>query len=147
METLKHPMVWMSLLLFFIYTGVEVSFGSWTYSLLTLARGIPTEIAGLWAGSYWATFTAGRILAGLLTRRTGVKTLLAAGSIVSYAWCGLAVVESHSNSERYCGIHYWLCTCAYLPWAGFHNRLARGRTSCCQLPSGCRSVLRGWAQH
>ncbi len=79
METLKHPMVWMSLLLFFIYTGVEVSFGSWTYSLLTLARGIPTEIAGLWAGSYWATFTAGRILAGLLTRRTGVKTLLAAG--------------------------------------------------------------------
>ncbi len=78
-ETLKHPMVWMSLLLFFIYTGVEISFGSWTYSLLTLSRGVPIEIAGLWAGSYWATFTVGRITAGLLARRVGVKTLLGAG--------------------------------------------------------------------
>ena len=78
-ETLKHPMVWMSLLLFFIYTGVEISFGSWTYSLLTLSRGVPLETAGLWAGSYWATFTVGRITAGLLARRVGVKTLLGAG--------------------------------------------------------------------
>jgi fucose permease len=78
-ETLRQPVVWMSLLLFFIYTGVEVSFGSWTYSLLTLSRNIPTEVAGLWAGSYWATFTVGRILAGLLTRSLGGKTLLIAG--------------------------------------------------------------------
>jgi fucose permease len=33
-------------------------------------------VAGLWAGSYWATFTIGRVLAGLLTRRFGSATLL-----------------------------------------------------------------------
>jgi fucose permease len=78
-ETLRRPAVWMSLLLFFIYTGIEVSFGSWTYSLLTLSRNVSTEVAGLWAGSYWATFTLGRILAGLLTRKLGMKTLLIGG--------------------------------------------------------------------
>jgi len=82
-ETLKHSSVWMSLLMFFLYTGIEVSFGSWTYSLLTLSRNVPTEVAGLWAGSYWATFTLGRILAGLLTRRLGVKNLLVLGQVAA----------------------------------------------------------------
>ncbi|MBI5953264.1 MAG: MFS transporter [Chloroflexi bacterium] len=82
-ETLRHPMIWMSLLLFFIYTGVEVSFGSWTYSLLTLSRGVPTEVAGLWSGSYWATFTLGRFLAGILTRRFGIKKLLVTGQLAA----------------------------------------------------------------
>lgn len=82
-ETLKRSNVWMSLLMFFIYTGIEVSFGSWTYSLLTLSRNVPTEVAGLWAGSYWATFTLGRILAGLLTRRLGVKNLLVLGQVAA----------------------------------------------------------------
>jgi fucose permease len=85
LETLRRPAVWMSLLLFFIYTGLEVSFGTWTYSLLTLSRNVSTEVAGLWAGSYWATFTLGRIMAGLLTRRLGVKALLVGGLIAATA--------------------------------------------------------------
>ena len=89
-ETLKQSSVWMSLLMFFIYTGIEVSFGSWTYSLLTLSRNVPTEVAGLWAGSYWATFTLGRILAGLLTRRLGVKNLLVLGQVA--AACGAVLL-------------------------------------------------------
>jgi fucose permease len=84
-ETLRQPKVWMSLLLFFLYTGIEVSFGSWTYSLLTLSRNVSTEVAGYWAGSYWATFTVGRILAGLLTRRFGVKNLVIAGQLSATA--------------------------------------------------------------
>lgn len=89
-ETLRQSSVWMSLLMFFIYTGIEVSFGSWTYSLLTLSRNVPTEVAGLWAGSYWATFTLGRILAGLLTRRLGVKKLLVLGQVA--AACGAVLL-------------------------------------------------------
>jgi len=84
-ETLRQPAVWFNLLLFMLYTGAEVSFGSWTYSLLTLSRGVPVEVAGLWSGSYWATFTLGRILAGLLTRRFGVQKLLVAGFSVALA--------------------------------------------------------------
>ena len=82
-DTLRQPLVWVNLLLFFLYTGAEVSFGSWTYSLLTLSRNVPIQVAGLWAGSYWATFTLGRILAGLLNRRLGNKKLLNAGFLAA----------------------------------------------------------------
>lgn len=82
-ETLRQPVVWLNLLLFFLYTGAEFSFGSWTYSLLTLSRNVPVEVAGLWAGSYWATFTVGRIMAGLLTRRFGLANLLQAGFLLA----------------------------------------------------------------
>jgi fucose permease len=84
-ETLRRPAVWLNLLMFFLYTGAEASFGSWTYSLLTLSRGVPVQVAGLWAGSYWATFTLGRILAGLLTRRLGNKNLLMGGFLLALA--------------------------------------------------------------
>ena len=83
LETLQKPVVWLNLLLFFLYTGAEYSFGSWTYSLLTLSRNVPVEVAGLWAGSYWATFTIGRIMAGLLTRRFGMANLLKAGFLLA----------------------------------------------------------------
>jgi fucose permease len=82
-ETLRKPVVWLNLFLFFLYTGSEMAFGTWTYSLLTLSRNVPVEIAGLWAGSYWATFTLGRVLAGVLTLRFGAATLLRAGFLVA----------------------------------------------------------------
>jgi fucose permease len=80
-ETLRHSQVWLSALLFFIYVGAEVSLGSWTYSLLVESRGINPAVAGLWVGSYWATFTVGRVLAGLYSKRAGVN-LLVQGSLV-----------------------------------------------------------------
>ena len=83
LETLRHPVVWLNLFLFFLYTGSELSFGTWTYSLLTLSRNVPVEIAGLWAGSYWATFTIGRVLAGWLTHRFGAATLLRVGFLIA----------------------------------------------------------------
>ena len=82
-ETLRQPVVLLNLLMFFLYTGAEFSFGSWTYSLLTLSRDVPVEVAGLWAGSYWATFTIGRVMAGLLTRRFGITNLLKAGFLAA----------------------------------------------------------------
>lgn len=81
-ETLRQPRAWMSALLFFLYVGAEVSLGTWTYSLLTESRGIAPAVAGLFAGSYWATFTIGRILAGLYAKRAGVH-LLVQGSVAA----------------------------------------------------------------
>lgn len=80
-KTLRQPQVWLSALLFFMYVGAEVSLGTWTYSLLIESRGINPTVAGLWAGSYWATFTVGRVLAGLYAKRAGVN-LLVQGSLV-----------------------------------------------------------------
>jgi fucose permease len=78
-ETLRQPGVWLSALLFFLYIGAEVSLGTWTYSLLIGSRGIAPALAGLWAGSYWATFTVGRVLAGLFAKRVGVNRMVLGG--------------------------------------------------------------------
>jgi fucose permease len=75
-ETLADPRVWMSLTLFLVYTGIEATLGYWTYTLLTESRGISGQTAGFWTGGYWATFTLGRILAGLFSRRLGGDALI-----------------------------------------------------------------------
>ncbi len=77
-ETFGQPAVWVSIVLFFLYTGSEVTLGTWAYSLLTEGRGITAEVAGLVSGSYWLMFTIGRILAGLLTRKAGIHRLVMA---------------------------------------------------------------------
>ena len=80
-ETLRQPRVWLSILLFFLYVGAESSLGTWTYSLLTESRGIDPTVAGFFAGSYWAMFTVGRVVAGLFAKRAGVNTLVTGGLI------------------------------------------------------------------
>jgi len=74
--TLRRPRVWLSMGLFFLYVGCEVALGVWAYTLLTEARGIEPRTAGLVTGSYWATFTIGRIIAGLFAKRVGVNALV-----------------------------------------------------------------------
>ena len=82
-ETLRQPRVWLSMLLFFLYVGAEVSIGTWTYSLLVESRGIDPTVAGLFVGSYWAAFTIGRVVAGLYAKRLGVHLLIQGSLIVS----------------------------------------------------------------
>ncbi|HQD04852.1 MAG TPA: MFS transporter [Halanaerobiales bacterium] len=79
LETFKHLPSWISILLFFVYTGIEFSFGHWTYTLLTESRGVNPEIAGFLAGGYWGFFTIGRILAGFLAYRVRSMSLFKAG--------------------------------------------------------------------
>jgi fucose permease len=64
------------MVLFFLYVGSEASLGTWAYTLLVESRGISPKVAGLWAGSYWASFTVGRAMAGLYAKRVGVATLV-----------------------------------------------------------------------
>ncbi|MBC7344005.1 MAG: MFS transporter [Clostridia bacterium] len=78
-ETVRQPRVWMSALLFFLYVGAESSLGTWIYTLLTESRGIDRTLAGFWAGSYWATFTVGRIIAGFVANRIGINKLVLSG--------------------------------------------------------------------
>jgi fucose permease len=87
--TLRQPAVWLSLLLFFIYCGAEITLGSWAYTLLTESRGIAPKVAGLWAGSYWGTFTLGRIVAGLYAKRVGVHTLVRGSLLFALLGAGL----------------------------------------------------------
>ncbi|MFP4371136.1 MAG: MFS transporter, partial [Halanaerobium sp.] len=47
LDTLKNLSALLSVLLFFIYTGIEMSLGHWTYTLFTESRGISTGLAGV----------------------------------------------------------------------------------------------------
>lgn len=75
-ESLRHPQTWIGILLFLLYTGAELTLGNWTYTLFTEGRGISPQIAGIWAGGFWATFTVGRVLGGLYAHRVRLNTLL-----------------------------------------------------------------------
>jgi fucose permease len=90
-DTLKEPRVWLSLLMFFFYTGIEMTLGAWAYTLLTESRGIPPQTAGLAAGSYWAMFTIGRFLAGLYTRRLSNDVILKASLLLALTGALLVV--------------------------------------------------------
>lgn len=90
-KTLRRPHVWLSVLLFFLYVGAETSLGTWTYTLLTESRGVDAALAGFFAGSYWFTFTIGRIVAGLIARRVGVNKLVLGGLAGALLGAGLLI--------------------------------------------------------
>jgi len=90
-DTLRHLQVWLSVVLFFLYVGAETSLGTWTYTLLTESRGIDLTMAGFFAGSYWLTFTIGRIVAGIFAKRVGVNKLVLGGLVGALLGAGLLI--------------------------------------------------------
>ncbi len=90
-ETLRQPHVWLSVLLFFLYVGAETALGTWTYTLLTESRGVDKALAGFFAGSYWFTFTIGRIVAGVVTKRVGANRLVLGGLVGALLGAGLLI--------------------------------------------------------
>jgi fucose permease len=73
---LSRPVVWLSVALFFLYTGIEATAGQWPYTLFTEARGISPVVAGLWVSAYWGCLTVGRLLFGLAADHIRVAVLL-----------------------------------------------------------------------
>jgi fucose permease len=73
---LREPLVWLHILLFFFYTGVEAGAGQWSYTLFTEARGVDTLTAGLWTAIYWGSLAFGRIFFGIFVDRIGAGRLL-----------------------------------------------------------------------
>lgn len=65
-ETLRLPIVWVGILLFIAYAGLEMSAGQWAFSLFTEARAIDQNTAGVWVSIYWGSFTVGRIIFGAI---------------------------------------------------------------------------------
>lgn len=74
--TWGHRNAWLSLMLFFIYSGLELTVGLWAFSLLTESRGLPRDQAALWVSLYWGMFTVGRVVAGVFAGRLGVDRVI-----------------------------------------------------------------------
>lgn len=88
---LRLPTVWMHIAIFFLYTGLEVASGQWSFTILTESRGIDEKIAGFWVTLYWGAILAGRIIFGFIVDRFGIDPLIRLSTITALAGAGLFV--------------------------------------------------------
>jgi fucose permease len=90
--TLRLPLVWVGILIFFLLAGLESVPGQWSFALFTTERGVTEATAGLWVSIYWASFTVSRIIFGIIVSWVNPRNLVWAcvlGSVVGgllYAW-------------------------------------------------------------
>jgi fucose permease len=77
------------LLLFFLYTGVEVGVGQWAFTLLSEGRGIGTAAAGVWVAVYWGGLTVGRLLFGVAGGRVAPTSALHGSVAVALVGLGI----------------------------------------------------------
>lgn len=95
-QTLRLPIVWLYVLIFFLYTGLEQGFGQWLFTILTKSRGIAEEPAGLWTSLYWGSLTMGRIVFGIALTKIPVNRVLT-GAIVGIV-VGVALFAWNVNT-------------------------------------------------
>lgn len=88
-ETLQQPLVRLSLLIFFLYTGLEFLFGQWCFTLLTESRHVPEESAGIFTGVYFGAIGVGRILLGAIVDRVGLNRLVRCSLLVAFTGAGI----------------------------------------------------------
>jgi len=75
-EILRQPSAWMSIMIFFVYTGTEIGIGQWLYSILIKSRGISEANGGFWVSAYWGSLTLGRILFGFILKKTSTNKVI-----------------------------------------------------------------------
>ncbi|MEM6527253.1 MAG: MFS transporter [Chloroflexota bacterium] len=83
MESIRQPAVIWSMVLVFVYGGVEIGTGQLMNTLLVESRGIPQETAASWIGFYWGSFTVGRLLMSVVLMRVSDRTVLAASVVLA----------------------------------------------------------------
>jgi fucose permease len=97
LTALRSGRVWLQIAIFFCYTGIEVSAGQWSYTVLTEARGFNGTAAGTWVAIYWGGLLAGRLVLGFAVERVGQVVMLRLATLgvllsaVLFAIPGLAV--------------------------------------------------------
>lgn len=103
---LRNRLVWLQVVLFFVYVGLEFTVGQWCYTLLTESRDVRPDVAGALAGVYYGAIGVGRLLFGAIADRVGLDrlvrfstlaavggaTLFALGSPVEVGYAGLAFI-------------------------------------------------------
>lgn len=91
LAVLQHPVVWLQIFLFFVYTGLEVAVGQWSFTVLTEARHIDPELAGYWVTLYWTSILAGRVLFGFLVDGIRIDALIRGSTLAALAGTALFV--------------------------------------------------------
>jgi fucose permease len=93
-EAVRRPRVWMQILTFFFYTGVEVTAGQWSFTVLTEGRGLHTAEAGTWVSVYWGSLLVGRILSGFVVEHLGPVRMLRGSTVLALVGAGLFAIDA-----------------------------------------------------
>lgn len=78
---LSRPALYSALVLFFVYTGVEVGTGQWAFTLLTAGRHLGTGLAGALVAGYWAALTGVRFAVAAAGERVDPNVILAISAV------------------------------------------------------------------
>ncbi len=76
LDSLRRPAVLWSMLVFFVYGGVELGVGQLSNTLLVESRAVSQGIASFWISMYWGSFTVGRLLVGVVAMRIADRRLM-----------------------------------------------------------------------
>lgn len=77
---LRQPRVRLAMAVFFVYTGLEATFGAWSYTVLVEGRGLAHATAVGWVALYFGSIVAGRVLFGIVVGRWDPDRLVRAGT-------------------------------------------------------------------
>jgi len=102
-RTLKLPVMWISILVFFLYTGMEAAAGTWSYTLFTQSRAVTMMTAGFWVSVYWVALTVGRLLAGIAVGVVPANRLLRV-CVAAMALGALAIWLNIANVVSFLGL-------------------------------------------
>ena len=94
LTVLRSPIVVVQVVIFYLYTGLECTIGSWTYTLLTEARGMRPEPAGIWVAVYFGAIGIGRVVFGPVADRVGLDRLVRLSILAAIVGAGLFAFAS-----------------------------------------------------
>ncbi len=78
---------------FFLYVGVEVAMGQWSFTLLSEQRDVGEVAAGFLVASYWGGLTAGRFLLAFVGDRIAPEVVMTRASALSIVAAVVFVVD------------------------------------------------------
>jgi fucose permease len=72
---LRDPAVLCGAAMLFVYVGLELGVGNWSFSYLVQARGLSRTLAGYSVSGFWLGLTAGRFLISPIASRAGLSAV------------------------------------------------------------------------
>ena len=83
----KNTLVYMVALIFLLYTGSEVTYNSWVFTMSTTAYPLTATAGRLLNSLFWGALAIGRIFVGILSRRVQparILTVSFSGAVISF---------------------------------------------------------------
>ncbi len=91
-NVLQNKGVWLSIIIFPLYIGIEAGTGVWLGSLLVEGRNIDQLTAGIWISLFYASITGGRFLSGFITSKLTNRQMIQGGLIIAIIGAAMLMV-------------------------------------------------------